>query len=174
MKRLLLALALVALFTAPALADRSMAGGYCNLIGPTTANPGDLVTFEFYVWNGSTDTEWTADVIFTFPECFEVTGGYYDDGGAGWSFVFNGIGTNVGAFNDGDGGYGEIYGSEGGTFYVEVLLGTDCECGPVTIHWFQQGDIWGSDPHFVEGDLPFTICGTPTEDATWSSVKSLY
>ena len=173
MKRLLSTFAILALFVAPAFAQ-NMSGGYVNLVSPAMVNPGDTgVVFEFYVFNGSPDAEWVTDVIFTFPTCFTATAGSYNDGGAGWSFIFNAAG-NVGQFNDGDGGYGEIYGNVGGTFWVTVDVGTDCPGGPATVHWFLQGDIWGGDPHFIEGDLDFTIGGTATESSTWSSVRALY
>lgn len=173
MKKVLSTLAILALFSAPVFAQ-SMAGGYVNLISPTAVNPGDTgVEFEFYVFNGSVDTEWTSDVIFTFPSCFTVTSGYYDDGGLGWVFIFSAAG-NVANFNDGDGGYGEIYDGDGGYFYVTVDVGGGCPVGPATVHWFQQGDIWGSNPHFIEGDVTFTIGGTATDDTTFSSVKALY
>jgi hypothetical protein len=173
MKKLLTTLAILALFAAPGFAQ-SMAGGYVNLISPAMVNPGDTgVEFTFYVYNGSVDTEWTADVIFTFPTCFTVTGGSYDDGGLGWVFIFNAAG-NVASFNDGDASYGEIYDGDGGYFSVTVDVGAGCPAGPASVHWFQQGDIWGSDPHFVEGDVDFTIGGTATGESTWSSVKALY
>lgn len=177
MKKLLIAIALMALAASPALADRSMAGGTCTIIAPATANPGDTVTFEFLICNNSTDAEWTAAVYFTFPTCMTVLGGSYDPtstDGHTLSFVFTNN-EHTAFFDDGDGGYGEIYGAgDCGTFYVDVAIGTDCECGPVLIHWEQIGDVYGAEPHFVEGDESFTLCETPADDATWSAVKSLY
>lgn len=173
MKKLLSTLAILALFAAPVFAQ-SMAGGYVNLISPTTVNPGDTgVMFTFYVYNGSPDTEWTAAVTFTFPTCFTVTAGSYNDGGLGWVFNFAAAG-NVGTFSDGDAGYGEIYDGDGGYFYVTVDVGAGCPAGPATVHWRQDGDIWGADPHFIEGDVTFTIGGTAAETTTLSSVKALY
>lgn len=176
MKRMLIAIALVALAVSPALADRDMTGGTCEIVAPETANPGDTVTFEFLVCNNSPDYEWTAAVYFTFPTCMTVIGGSYDPTSAGggtltFDFTYN---TNTAFFDDGDAGYGEIYDGDCGTFYVDVEIGAECECGPVLIHWEQIGDVYGAEPHFVEGDVSFTLCETPTDDATWSAVKSLY
>ncbi|MBN2170405.1 MAG: hypothetical protein JW819_03670 [Candidatus Krumholzibacteriota bacterium] len=161
---------------APALAGRSMAGSSVDLIAPDVADPGDQVTFAFYVFNGSPDSEWTTDVVITFPGGFTVLDGSYDDGEASgaWSFAFLGAGTSVAHWADDDEGYGEIADGEGGAFSVAVRIGDDCGCGAVVIHWLQQGDIWGQNPHYIEGDLAFRLCGGTPEDGTWSRVKSLY
>ncbi|MBM4118483.1 hypothetical protein FJ251_12255 [bacterium] len=173
MKKLLSTLAILAMFVAPAFAQ-NMSGGYVNLISPTTVNPGDTgVMFTFYVYNGSPDTEWTKNVIFTFPTCFTVTAGSYNDGGLGWVFNFVAAG-NVGSFLDGDGGWGEIYDGDGGYFYVTVDVGGGCPAGPAQVAWQQDGDVWGSPPHFITGVCDFTIGGTAVEPSTFSSVKALY
>lgn len=174
MKRLVMLVALMALMAGPVMADRSMTGCTVDLIAPTTANPGETVTFEFYACNHSPDNEWTSNVIFTFPECFEVLGGSYNDGGIGALFNFVNDPIWTAAFMDGDGGWGEIYQDYCCTFYVEVLITTACECGPVTIGWTQEGDVFGAEPHTVSGELPFVLCGTPVQDSSWSCVKSLY
>lgn len=173
MRRVLMTLAILGLFAAPAFAQ-SMVGCTVDLIGPMTVNPGDTgVVFEFLVYNGTPDNEWVSDAVFTFPDCFTVTAGSYNDGG--WGFVFNFIAAgNVATFEDGDGGWGEIYADYFCTFYVTVDVGADCPAGPATVHWFLQGDIFGADPHFLEGDVDFTIGGTATEASSWSSVKALY
>jgi len=175
MKKLLTTVALLALFVAPSFAQ-SLGGSYVNLVSPTTVDPGDTgVVFQFYVWNASTDAEWVTDVVFTFPSCFTVTAGSYTYTGSNpaWTFTFTPSGY-IANFNDGDAGYGEIYGGDGGTFFVTVNVGVGCPPGPATVHWSLTGDDWGSPPHFVEGDVEFTIGGTATEVSTWSSVKALY
>jgi len=173
--RLLLTLAMVALVAMPALADRDMTGGTCDILAPAFLVPEAVNTIEFLITNNSPDTQWTMDVTFTFPECFEITGGYYTDSGsqldALYTFTYNG---NVVIFVDGDGGYGEIYGN-GDTcnFFVEVI--PHCDCGEYSIHWHQQGDDWGDPPFFVEGDVLINVCDmTATQESSWTSVKSLY
>ena len=175
MKRLLFALAALTLLAAPALAQ-DMNGSYVTLVGPSSADPGDTVTFEFYVYNGSPDAEWTTEVRFRFPETFNVLDGTYDDGGAGWSFDFSTSGDydEYAHFIDGDGGYGEIVDGTGGTFYVTVFINPNTECGPYNLHWKQYGDEWGDPPHWIGGDLPFVMCPVATEAHTLSGVKSLY
>ena len=175
MKKLLSTLAILALFAVPALAQ-DMTGSYAQLDSPSMVNPGDTgVVFTFYVYCGSPDYEWIRNLPFTFPACFTVTDGSWDDSGASsvWSFDFAAAG-NVAQFLDNDAGYGEVYDGDGGYFYVTVDVGTDCDAGPAMVHYLLEGDDYGNDPHFVEADLDFTIGGTATDDNTWSSVKSLY
>ncbi len=172
----LLTISLIVLMAVPALAERDMSGSYAEIIGPDVANPGDTVTFEFNVCNGSPDAEWTTEVRFTFPETFHITDGWFDDGGAGWSFDFSTSGDydETAHFLDGDDGYGEIQGGQCGTFYVTLDISPNTNCGPLNIHWKQYGDEWGDNPHWIGGDLPYVLCVTPVEDNNFSSVKSLY
>jgi len=173
MIKALAALVLLLRLTTPAIAQ-DMTGATASLEAPAGVNAGDAgASFEFYVYNGSPDTEWTTAVVFTFPPCFTVTGGTYDDGGLGWVFTFAAAG-NVASFADGDAGYGEIYDGDGGYFHVTVDVGGDCPLGPAAIHWMQQGDNWGGLPHVAEGDMDFMIGGTATESSTWSSLKALF
>jgi len=162
--------------TAATVAGRSMDGGGVELVAPDAARPGDETTFTFRVFNGSPDSEWTTDVVITFPDGFTVLDGSYDDSGASgaWSFAFLGAGTRVAHWADDDGGYGEIAEGESGLFSAGVRIGGGCDCGAVFIHWYQQGDIWGGTPHFIEGDLPFRLCGETQAGGTWSRVKSLF
>ena len=174
MRKMILVLALVAIAAAPALADRSMVGGTCTVLSPAFLVPETVNVIEFAVLNGSTDTEWTSWVDFTFHDCFEITGGWFDATGISGpgNFGFSWTGQ-VATFMDADGGYGEMYGGDTVLFYVEVI--PHCECGDYLVHWFQQGDIWGADPHFVEGDVTVTVCDvTATQDSSWTSLKSLY
>jgi len=178
MRKLFVVLAMLAI-ALPAVADRDMTGGYVTLVSPDPAIflPGNTYICEFYVYNGSPDVEWTVEVWFLFPCCFMVQSGWYDDLGQGWNFTFNVFGDcqNGALFYDNDGGWGEIYDGTGGYFYVEVYVGTDCECGSDVIHWYQEGDIYGSDPHYVEGDIDIQICDqTATQESSWSTIKALY
>jgi hypothetical protein len=179
MKKLFLVFAILAIAAAPALA-RSIAGSYINLIepvGPVTTT--FTYTFDFYVWNGSTDAEWITQVWIDFPDSWEIVAGtdsYIPDPGAAgpWAFTFSGGGTDVADWWDASGGYGEIYGGEGGHFYIDVYIGT-WTVGEATIHWHLQGDIYGAEPHFLNGQIQILVEDvTPAEDASWSKVKGLY
>jgi hypothetical protein len=182
MKYPLMVLALIALLSGPALAQRNIDGSYVELLDrdPLDFVPGDSYVCDFYVYNGSADVEWIMEVSFLFPDCFQVNSGWYvpDSGASGpWSFQFDTFGSpNNGAlFYDANGGYGEIYAGEGGHFYVEVLCGGECECGEETIQWFLQGDGYGSDPHDLTDFIDITVCdNTSMQQSNWSSIKSLY
>ncbi len=183
MKKLLLILTLFAITASPALADRSIDGSYVDLLSPSfpyVFTPGQPFTSEFYIFNASTDTEWISEIWLTFPACFTVTNGWWSpDAGAsspfGFGFDVTGSSDNEAYFWDLDGSWGEIYGGEGGRFYVEVMVGTGCECGPAEIDWYLQGDVYGSDPHQMTGYLNTHICEqTDTDQSDWSTIKALY
>lgn len=166
----------VALLAMPALAEPDMTGSYAEMLAPAKANPGDTPTYEFYVHNGSPDFEWTTEARFVFPETFHITEGWFDDGGAGWSFDFSISGDfdNIAHFLDADGGYGEIINGTGGHFYVTLYITPNSGCGPYLVQWIQYGDGWGSPPHWIGGDLYHVLCASPNDENTFSSVKSLY
>ena len=174
MKRILLLSLALACIALPALADRDMTGCTVELMSPLSANPGETVTFTFWVCNNSPDNEWTSNVIFTFPECISALDGWVDGGAVTPSFDVVIDPGNVIAFMDGNGGWGEIYTDYCYTFFVSASLSTDCESGVAEILWEQQGDGYGAEPHTITGTLPFTIGVTPTDGSTWSAVKSLY
>ena len=162
------------LIATPALATRDMTGSTCVLVTPATGNLGETVVFMFAVCNHSPDNEWTSNLILTFPECFTVLDGWWDDGDVGSDFDVVIDPANVIAFMDGDGGWGEIYQDYCFDFFVEATIGADCPTGTVEIHWEQQGDGFGEEPHTITGTMSFTIGVTPIDTSTWSRVKSLY
>ncbi len=179
MKKLFLTVAVLALFATPALADRSIEGSYVELIEPQGLLCAcSTYEFVFYVWNNSMDVEWIAEIIITFPDCWEIVAGsdwYTPDPGAAGPFNFMFIGGgNVAHWADADGGWGEIYGGEGGHFGVTVHICPDM-VGDVPIYWGLQGDIYGNEPHYVDGEIWVIVSDTtPVEDSTWSKVKGLY
>jgi hypothetical protein len=159
--------------------DRNLEGSYVELVDPDPAVfcPCETYTLTFYVWNNSTDAEWIDLVEFMLPDCWEVDpeSGGYDDSGASntWSFAFQASG-NLCAFIDSDGGYGEIYGQEGGYFWFDVHVCPDA-IGEVPIDWHLSGDEWGDPPHEVYGTIYVEVSqGSPTEHTTWGQVKGLY
>ena len=179
MRKLLTLLVLTVLLATPALADRDISGSYVT-VDPVEAETG-IVELCFYAWNNSSTFEWITDVTITLPTCMTILA----DPPAtatpeeGFNFnaepIFTGYGTNVGNWHgEDDYGYGFLFGLMGGYFCMTVQI--DCECDIIyNIHWELQGDGYGDEPHFVEGDLDFTVlCSTPTEDGTWSDVKALY
>ena len=177
MKRVLMSLALVAIFATPVLADPgNLEGSYAELIGPPMGYINETQVVELYVYNASDDAEWISNVIFTWPGCVDVLDGWYDYTGpnGGFLMTFEAVESQA-RFMDGDGGYGEIYGEDACTFFVEVFL-TDV-CIPTTqiINYELNGDIWGDPPHDIYGTIEWPVdYAVATDDATWSAVKSMY
>ncbi len=177
MRKLLTLLALTALLATPALADRNIDGSYVT-VTPVDSENG-VVELCFYAFNNSTDIEWITDVTITLPTCMvildEPPATATSDGSFNVEPVFTGYGTNVGNWHGVDDfNFGFIFGQSGGTFCFTAQIDCDCEAD-YQIHWELQGDLFGDPPHFVEGDLPYDVlCGTPTEDSSWGTVKALY
>ncbi len=177
MKKTLLVLAgLLMLFAIPATA--SMTGCTGRVIGPGMAMPGDTVTFMFEITNGSPDGEATSAVHFRFPETFHIQDAWFDDGGAGWDFAWSAYGEYdehiVFYDNDQEPELGEILPGQTGIFYVQLEITPNTDCGIYNLRWKQYGDLSGAHHHWIYGILPYNVCGVATEEATWSSVKSLY
>ena len=182
--RTILSFALLALLLpAPGRAD--LTGSIVELEQPAGGEVpiGEITVFRFNVTNNSPDYNSIANVIFTFPPCAEVLSGSWDDSAAGneWIFLFNGVGTNVAAFLDGDDLFtGEINGAdvygvgEHGWFDVIVDMGVDCPHQMDAIDWLLDGDAFGSAPHTLAGSIPIHVYDTPVAGTSWSRVKALY
>jgi hypothetical protein len=178
MRKLIIALALMAMIVSPALADRSIDGSTVT-VTPLEAENG-IATLCFEVWNGSADYEYLVDVIITLPDCMTIL----DDPAPtatpeeGVNFaevpVFSGFGTNVATWHGGDVGFGFMIGLSYATFCVTVDIACDCDVD-YTVGWQLIGDGYGGEPHEVTGDLLFgVICSTSAQSTNWSNVKSLY
>lgn len=177
MKRMLLTLALIALFATPALADgRSIAGSYVELVGPPEGVIGETVVVEMLAYNASTDVEWIADFIITWPGCVDVLDGWYVYEGDNPTFLLNFEAVESQArFTDGNEGWGELYGGEFVTLFVELTLTEDCIPTTQIINYHLYGDIYGDPPHEVEGTFEWPVTGgVPNEISTWAIVKAMY
>ncbi len=170
MKQLLIVVCVLA-FAIPAMAGRSIEGSYVELVSPLDPMPNTTYTFTFYVWNNSFDTEWVSDTWLTFPDGYVLNAATmaYDDPNPGlfvWTMMVDG---QTAQWNDGDEGYGELYDQVGTNVYIDVTTPTEITGD---IHWELFGDIYGADPHYVDGSIMLGF--TPVEESTWSSIKSLY
>ncbi len=176
MKKVLMALALTALIAFPASAVE-IDGAYVT-IDPATADVG-TAELCFFVQNDSSDAEWIGYFNFVLPDCMTILdspAAWYSDPDASFYEVpvFSGYGTNVGTWEAWtSSGYGFLGSDDNGYFYCTVQI--DCACMMYTIGWTLTGDLWGSDPHTVTGNLDFEVtCTTPTDETTISKVKALY
>ncbi|MCD4689915.1 hypothetical protein K8S17_00475 [bacterium] len=170
MKQLLIVVCILAL-AVPALAGRSIEGSYVELVSPTDPMPNTTYTFTFYVWNNSFDTEWITDVFLAFPDGYvlDAMSMAYDDPNPGlfvWDMVVEG---QIAKWLDGDGGYGELYDQVGTNIYIDVTT-PDVVAGE--IYWELFGDIYGDEPHYVDGSILMGF--TPVEEATWTGIKAMY
>jgi hypothetical protein len=171
------ALILIPMLLAAALPSQAtMTGCTVEILSPHLAFPDTDVVFHFYVHNGSPDGEATSEVQFRFADLFLVQGGWFDDGGQGWSFateIFGSYNSFI-RFYDADGDGGEIQPGTGGHFYVPVHIDDNSACDEYVFHGKQFGDGAGGLPHWISQELPFVLCTVPVASSTWSTVKSLY
>jgi hypothetical protein len=172
MKHLLTVLCVLAL-ALPALAGRSLEGSYVELVSPTDPMPNTTYTFTFYVWNNSLDVEWVADVWLTFPDGYVLnaaTMAYDNPNPTPSLFVWDMmVAGQTAQWNDGDGGYGELYDQVGTNIYIDV---TTPAVVTGEINWELFGDIYGGEPHYVDGSILLGF--TPVEESTWSGIKAMY
>ncbi len=176
MKKLMLVVSMVALIATPALA-REIDGATVTL--DPASLPLGPVELEFHVTNDSQDAEWIGYFSFLLPPCMTIVDGtdyYVDPDASFWADpIFTAYNGQHGAWEGWTSSqYGFLGSTDDGYFYVTV--DNQCDCGTYQlIHWELQGDLWGSDPHFVEGDIEvFIECETATETSTFTTLKALY
>lgn len=173
MKKVLALLALIALAATPALADRSLAGSTVTT-DPVAVNTGTQPAVTIYIYNASVDVEWIASGWVTLPSTltFLSVDGYLNPSGNALDFAIAG---NTLSFSDPDGGWGQIYDGDTCEVYVTIDVPADADCGVQAITWGLQGDIYGDEPHYVEGATDFeVVCTTAAQATDWSAVKALY
>jgi len=174
MRKMLALLALIALAVTPALADRSLDGSNVTT-DPASVNAGTTgVAMTLFIYNGSVDVEWIASGFVTLPSdlTFLTVDGYNNPSGNPIDFAIAGGTLN---FSDPDGGWGQIYDGDTCEVYVTIDVPADADCGMNVITYGLQGDIYGSDPHYVEGATDFEIvCTTGAQTTDWSAIKALY
>ena len=167
--RILCVTALMLLVATGAMAQ-SLTGSYVAPLDPLELCADTDYTFMFDVWNASGDAEWVDLVEVTFPPGMAIVAGSGGYSNPAWVFNFIVTGQTA-SWVDGDGGYGEIYGMEGGQFWCDANSGD--LSGGSTFDWHISGDDWGSPPHDVYGSFDIPTGSTATEATTWGAVKAL-
>ena len=140
--------------------SRSIDGSYLEC-DQTEFFAGEPFTWSFTLYNASDDNEWLTDLAIQLPDGIEsqtatnFTGGSNGDLGFTGSFgngsLMNWHGedtNNWGAVKGGEYAQGEISGLIDNTF-----------SGDATLSYSITGDQFGSEPHYVEGNLVLTNLG---------------
>jgi len=172
----ILAIALLVLALALPVAARDIGNATVTLLSPTMVSPGNTYMFVFFVQNASPDAEWITNVEIHFPFgagtfANQATMGYtmITATRPSWSMtVAPTVPTAIWA--DNNGGYGEIYSTEGTDIWVDVTL--PAVMTGTQIQWELWGDLYGAEPHYATGLIDVII--TAVEQQTWTAIKSLY
>ncbi len=144
--KLLLLLLALALF--PTIASSLSIEGSTAVPEPDYYISGADQDIAFLVWNNSTDAEWLAEIIITFPADWAINSithyaGPNNNGAHDW--FMEGTGTNVARWYN-DGGYGEHYSQSDHYYAVNVTVPASAS-GIVDVDVDLYGDIFGSEPH---------------------------
>ena len=122
---------------------------------------GDTVSWMFTVSNASEDNEWIQQVYFDFPSGVDVTyASDMIDDGLDTLFVsqFVGNGVIINWYGENNDGWGIIHGGESGRCNIDAIIDEDFE-GDIEIEYQLQGDIYGSEPHMINGILSLINMG---------------
>ncbi len=137
---------------------RNMTGSYA-WTEPSAVYPESTLNLDLFVYNGSPDMEWISSFDMQLPAGVVLNSASDMTGGGAGDLVYSG-GTGDGAFcewTDPDGGWGQIYDGETGHAILNLTFASmgDQVVIPYTIY----GDIYGSDPHQVSGEIVITTLG---------------
>jgi len=136
---------------------RSVAGSWLAL-DPSSYTAETTEDFTVTVHNASDDVEWIAEVTLDFPPGATINSGTNLVGGSGGDLTFSGTGDGaLVTWSDEDGGWGNIYDGETATATLNVTFSG--LAGDLSLPWGIQGDIYGSDPHYIDGTFDLTEDG---------------
>ncbi|MBC8366305.1 T9SS type A sorting domain-containing protein [bacterium] len=139
-------------------AGRNMTGSYA-WTDPSAVFPGSTLDLTLSVFNGSDDSEWISNFEMDLPSGVALNTASDMTGGSAGDLVYTG-GTGDAAhcvWSDPNGGYGQIYPDETGVAVINLTFNSMGD--QVVIPYTIQGDIWGSDPHQVSGEIIITTLG---------------
>ena len=149
---------------------RDMTGSYveCSAEGFT---PGETTTWTFTVYNGSPDGEWITDVFIGFPAGVIVNSSTNFVGGTGGDLESNGVtgdGVEINWHGEDSSGWGMVYPDESATAEVNLTISGGF-AGDMVLEWQIDGDVWGGDPHSVNGTMTIGSLAPPI---TWIQLDS--
>lgn len=134
--------------------DRSIAGSTLNL-DASAYLPGSTVNWVFSATNASTDNEWLENIYITFPAGVTVNSATNFVGGTGGEMLpdlTSGDGITIHWFGEDSNGWGVIYPNETGVATVNVSISAGMS-GPLNLTYTIVGDIYGAEPHTLEGSI---------------------
>ncbi|MDP2172552.1 MAG: C25 family cysteine peptidase [Candidatus Cloacimonadaceae bacterium] len=147
-----------------AVKDRSIAGSTFSL-NANDYTPGTTLNWTFTVYNASTDTEWLKDIYLSFPLGVIVNSATNFIGGSGGVMTPNpssGNGITINWHGETASGWGVIYGAETATATVNVTIPSGF-AGALTLAYQLNGDIYGAEPHILNGVIVLPQSIPPVE-----------
>lgn len=167
MKKLLFLFAVLA-YSSFAYGQKNMTGSYLEAV-QTKYLPGQTVTLDLILYNGSDDFEWTTSVDIQFPAGVTVLGAIdfnLEPPVGGRYLSYDGT-TGDGAlvqWLDPDAGFGEFYPNEYAYATVDVTIDPGFT-GDLNLDYTIYGDVWGATPHEISGT--YTLELPPVPIANW-------
>lgn len=132
--------------------------------------PGATENWTFTVTNASTDSEWLKDVIITFPAGVTINSATNFVGGDGGDLVpdnTSGNGVTITWHGVTSSGWGVVYGNgDTATATVNVTTSPSLTTS-INLPWQLNGDVYGSEPHVLNGSISIAAGVVPVE---WFSV----
>ena len=140
--------------------SRSVLGSY--LFCPEEyLRTGEVYTWNFSLYNSSQDSEWIKDLYIDFPPGIELQATTDFTGGSNGDLVFTGeLGNGAMANWHGEdaSGWGVLRGNETATADITFLTHENLPEG-VTLNYEVHGDVYGSEPHIINGVINITNLG---------------
>jgi hypothetical protein len=130
---------------------------------------GQSVTWDLSVTNGSDDAEWIKQIMIDFPAGMTINSAtdFYDGNDTLFSNGVTGDGVIITWFNETESGWGVITGGETATATIEADIAEDFT-GNLELEYQLTGDIYGSEPHYINDVLTIENLGPPID---WLSVS---
>lgn len=142
---------------------RSIAGSTvsCNANSFIT---GDQVSWNFSIFNASTDNEWIKQIYFDFPSGFEVTSStdITCPNGIMTTSGTTGNGVIISWFGEDGDGWGILHNNTTGTMTIEGNISEDFQ-GDMDIEYQLMGEGYGSEPHTINGAVSLVNLGPPID-----------
>lgn len=137
-----------------------------NITGSTLTSsiesfmPGETYDVLFTVHNASPDQEWLKTIVIDFPEGFVVNSYTSFSGGSGGPLsCSSSIGEGVELTWTTENQWGTIYGNETATCTVNITINESFGSSAADIFYTLYGDIYGSEPHTLEGQITWVNLG---------------